>query len=107
MKLSLSFMYVVVENTMRRVAMIIQKSLKSMTTNIDSHGICVKYNLFFQNALYSLECYKDGCLDKSPINYCFAENISEDEGEAEMFFYSMVKGKVLPIHIKDMVKDFF
>lgn len=65
----------------------------------------VVYNLIFENALYSLECYKDGSNDRK--NYCYIENITDDEGEAEAFLKQLAKGQVLPIHIKDMAEDYF
>ena len=65
----------------------------------------VVYNLIFKNALYSLECYIAG--NGKNKNYCYLENITEDEGEAETFLQQMANGKVLPIHMKDMVEDYF
>ncbi|MDF2541193.1 MAG: hypothetical protein K0S47_911 [Herbinix sp.] len=65
----------------------------------------VIYRLTFQNALYSFECYKQGWED--PYDYCFIEDFIDDEGEAELFLQKMVKGKVLPVHIMDLVNDCF
>lgn len=63
------------------------------------------YRLIFKNALYSIECFVEGSKDKK--NYCYIEDITDDEGEAEDFLKKIVKGKVFPIHIKDMVEDCF
>lgn len=85
----------------------IDQTLKSSTKIITKEEIQVVYNLIFRNALYSLECYKEGSSTLDPNNYCLAENITDDEGEAEAFLYLMAKGKVLPIHIKDMAENYF
>jgi hypothetical protein len=42
-----------------------------------------------------------------PNDYCFVENITEDEGEAEVFLQILSKGKVFPVHIKDLAEDYF
>lgn len=86
--------------------MIIQ-SLKSNTKKINVENIKVVYNLIFENALYSLECYKVGCDNRDQNSYCYVENITDDEGEAEAFFHRSVKGKVFPIHMNDIVEDYF
>lgn len=85
----------------------IKKSLKSRTAVLNNEEISVIYNLIFQNALYSIECIKEGTSKQNNNNYCIAENITDDEGEAESFLFTLVKSKVLPVHIKDMVEDYF
>lgn len=67
----------------------------------------VFYSLIFENALYSLECYKNRMDNESPNNYCIAENITDDEKEAEEFLSLMANGKVMPVHMNDMVEDYF
>ena len=64
------------------------------------------YNLIFKNAFYSLECFKKGKCKENLLNYCFVENITDDEGEAEFFFKIVTKGKVLPVHIEEVAKDY-
>jgi hypothetical protein len=83
----------------------IEQSLKLKTKKIKVENILVVYNLIFKNALYSLECYIEG--NRNQNDYCFIENITEDEGEAEFFLEMMSKGRVLPVHIKDMKEDYF
>jgi hypothetical protein len=83
----------------------IDLSLRSNTKK--EENIEVVYNLIFRNALYSMECYKVGYEKKNINNYCLVEDFTEDEGEAEVFIHRMAKGKVLPVHINDMVEDFF
>ncbi len=83
----------------------IEQSLKLKTKRITVENILVVYNLIFKNALYSIECYIEG--NRKQNNYSFVENITEDEGEAEFFLELMAKGRVLPIHIKDMKEDYF
>jgi hypothetical protein len=83
----------------------IEQSLKTNTRRIKIENIQVVYNLIFKNALYSLECIADG--SEIPNNYCYIENFTDDEGEAEAFLYRMAKGKVLPVHIKDIALDYF
>lgn len=85
----------------------IELSLKSNSKVEKSENIQVVYNLIFKNALYSLECYKEGSNKEDLNNYCFIEEITDDEGEAEAFLHIMAKGKVFPVHIKDMVEDYF
>jgi hypothetical protein len=65
----------------------------------------VVYNLIFKNALYSFECYREGC--DMHNNYCYIEILTEDEGEAETFLKLMAKGRVFPVHIKDIAEDYF
>jgi hypothetical protein len=83
------------------------ESLKSNTKTINTENIQVVYNLIFRNALYSLECYKEGYNKVNTNNYCFLEDLTDDEGEAEAFLHLMAKGKVFPIHINDMAEDYF
>lgn len=81
--------------------------LRSITTSARKSEVEITYNLIFQNALYSLECIRVGSNDKETNNYCFVENITEDEGEAEVFLQRLVSGKVFPVHIMDLVEDYF
>lgn len=67
----------------------------------------VVYNLIFKNALYSLECFKLHGNKQDPRDYWLVENITEDEGEAEVFLQLMRNGMVFPVHIPDLVKDYF
>jgi hypothetical protein len=80
------------------------KSVK-IKTIIRSKEINLIYNLVFHNALYSMECYKGDCNQQNPNDYCQLPGFTDDEGEAEVFFDRMVKGEVLPVHIKDMYED--
>ena len=79
----------------------IHKSFKEMK----DEDIKVIYKLYFKNAYYSLECYSEGM--EGERNYCYIENLTDDEGEAEAFLKLMAKGKVFPVHIKDMADDYF
>ncbi len=85
----------------------IEHLLKSNTKTIRTENIQVVYNLIFQNALYSIECYKTDSDLSNPNNYCLVEDITDDEGEAESFLRLMAKGKVFPVHINDMAIDYF
>ncbi len=85
----------------------VEHLLKSNTSTIRTESIEIVYNLIFRNALYSIECYKEGEDFSNPNNYCLVEDITDDEGEAESFLYLMARGKVFPVHIKDMAKDYF
>ncbi len=67
--------------------------------------IQIIYHLIFKNALYSFESYIEGSEDR--INYCYIENFTEDEEEANIFLKLMTNGKVFPVHIKDLVEDYF
>jgi hypothetical protein len=40
-------------------------------------------------------------------DYCLAENITDDETEAEVFLKHLSKGIAFPVHIKDLVDDYF
>jgi hypothetical protein len=83
-------------------------SLTSSTKTVRTENIIVVYNLIFKNAFYGLECYKAGrAKNEHSVDYYYAEEITDDEGEAEAFFLTMVKGKVFPVHIKDMIEDYF
>ncbi len=83
------------------------QSLRIITASAKEKEIEIIYNLIFENALYSLECIRVGSSDKGPNNYCYVENITEDETEAEVFLKRLVRGKVFPVHIKDLAADYF
>lgn len=85
----------------------IERSLQSFTKVDATENIELCYNLIFKNALYSIECYKGRVNNKCLFNYCLAENITDDEKDAEAFLTLMAKGQVLPVHINDMVADYF
>lgn len=85
----------------------IERSLKSFTKVEATEDIELCYNLIFANALYSIECYTGRGNNRCTHNYCLAENITDDEREAEAFLSLMAQGKVLPVHINDMVADYF
>ncbi len=84
----------------------IMQSLRTKTTSVREKDINIVYNLIFKNALYSLECLRVGGNDQ-PNDYCFVENVTDDEGEAEVFLQRLTKGKVFPVHINDLVEDYF
>lgn len=86
---------------------VLELLLKPNQKIVEFDNCKVVYNLIFKNALYSFECYKEGTNKNDLTNYCYIENFTEDEGEAETFLISMVKGKVFPVHIKDMIEDYF
>ena len=84
-----------------------ERLVKSNTRTVQTEDIQVVYNLIFKNALYSIECYKTGENSTDALNYCMIEDITEDEEDAEVFLYLMTNGKVLPVHMQDMVQDYF
>ena len=84
----------------------IDKPFKTVTAKLNDE-LQVVYNLIFQNAYYSLECYIKGSNPKEAGRYCLVENFTDDEGEAETFLRRLSKGKVYPVHIKDLAEDFF
>ncbi len=85
----------------------VEHMLKSNTKSILTEDIEVVYNLIFRNALYCIECYKEGSQSQDINAYCYIEDLTDDEGEAEAFLRIMAKGKVLPVHIYDMAKEYF
>lgn len=85
----------------------VEHLLKSNTKKVNAGDNQVVYNLIFQNALYSIECYKVDTDFSNPNNYCLVEDITDDEGEAESFLQLMARGKVFPVHINDMAIDYF
>lgn len=86
---------------------LITQSLRTNTRIVKTENVQVVYNLIFKNALYSFECYKDGSDKMAPDQYSYVEDITDDEGEAEAFLNLIAKGKVFPVHIRDMVEDYF
>ena len=82
-----------------------EQSLNAYEKTIKDNETKVVYHLVFKNALYSIECYIEGSRTKE--KYCYVENITEDEGEAETFLQLIAKGKVSPIHIRDIAEDYF
>ena len=85
----------------------IMRSISTKTSSVRERDIKITYNLIFRNALYSLECIKESGREENPNDYCLAENITDDETEAEIFLNQVAKGKVFPVHIKDLVEDYF
>ena len=83
------------------------KKMIIKTVSVFHKEVKIVYNLLFTEAFYSLECYIEGKDKEEIVNYSIAKNITDDEGEAEFFFKYMIKGKVLPIHIKDVAQDYF
>ncbi len=82
-----------------------QRVMKKMS--VVHNEVEVVYNLVFKNTFYSLECFKEGEKKEQEINYSYVEDITDDEGEAEFFFKLIIKGIVLPIHIKEIAQDYF
>lgn len=82
-----------------------EQSLNTYKKTIKDEETQVVYSLIFRNALYDFECYLE--TGNSRRHYCYIENLTEDEGEAEVFLQQMKNGKVLPLHIKDMAEDIF
>ncbi|HWT75787.1 MAG TPA: DUF6514 family protein [Mobilitalea sp.] len=82
-----------------------RQSLNTYGKTIKDEDTQVVYNLIFKNALYSIECSREGRTEHG--NYIYLENLTDDEGEAETFLKKLVKGKVLPIHIKEIAEDYF
>lgn len=82
-----------------------EQSLKTYSKTIKDENIQIVYKLIFKNALYSLECYREGMDGQK--NYCYIENLTDDEGDAETFLQLIAKGKVFPVHIKDLAEDYF
>jgi len=78
------------------------KILVTTNTNENTH---IVYRVFFRNAYYDLECYKENWTDNK--DYCYIENLTDDEGEAEAFLQLISKGKVYPVHINDLAEDYF
>lgn len=83
------------------------QTIKTKTISERKNEIEIIYNLIFQNALYSLECIRVDGNENKPNNYCFIENVTEDETEAENFLRILAKGRVFPVHIKDIIEDYF
>lgn len=84
----------------------IDKPYKTVTAMMNDESQVV-YNLIFRNCYYSLEGYRQGSNSKKEGDYCILENFTDDEGEAEIFLHRMVKGKVYPLHMKEIMEDFF
>lgn len=81
------------------------QSLNTYKKNYKDEDTKIVYDLIFKNALYSFECYREGSTEL--FDYCYLENFTEDEGEAETFLKRMIKGRVQPVHIKDIAQDYF
>ncbi len=82
-----------------------EQSFKSKVIKTNTQDKEVTYHLIFQNAYYSLESYIEGSTEK--IHHSYLENLTDDEGEAEFFLKLLAKGKVHPVHIKDIAEDYF
>lgn len=85
----------------------VELSLRSNVKVIKTENIRVVYNLVVENARFGVECFKKDSNREDPKNYSRIEGITEDEGEAKAFLNKMARNSVLPIHMNDMVEDFF
>lgn len=100
------FMFYSNRNTKtERVADRKMQSLNNYKKTMTDECTKVVYNLFFKNALYSLESYKENY--EEIHHYSIIENLTEDEGEAETFLKMIAIGKVSPLHIKEIAEDYF
>lgn len=88
-----------------RVAERKMQSLNNYMKTMSDESTKVVYNLFFKNALYSLESYKENY--EVIHHYSMIENLTDDEGEAETFLKLIAIGKVSPVHTKDIAEDYF
>lgn len=82
-----------------------EQSHKMFTRIKRNDDINVVYKVFFKNAFYSLECYREGWTNKK--DYCYIENLTDDEGKAETFLQLILNGRVYPVHINELVEDLF
>lgn len=82
-----------------------EQMLKAISRTVKEDSNSTVYRLIFKNALYSIECYRES--KDGDNNYCFIENLTEDEGEAETFLQLISNGKVHPVHIRDLAEDYF
>ncbi|HHU71732.1 MAG TPA: hypothetical protein GXZ21_06825 [Clostridiales bacterium] len=80
--------------------------LRSRTMQIQSENIKIVYHLYFNNTQYSIECYREGHDYSNPNNYSVSNDFTDDEGVAVDFLHRVAKGKVSPVHINDLVKDY-
>lgn len=83
----------------------VEQSYKSKTIKTHTQDKEMVYHLIFENAYYNIESYIEGSVDKN--HYSYLENLTDDEGEAEYFLKQIAKGKVHPVHIKDIAEDYF
>lgn len=90
----------------REVAYMNQKLINSFYVLLNNTDSLV-YNLYFKNALYSLECKKQTMEKPNERNCYYLEEFTEDEGEAEYFFHRITEGRVYPIHVRDIALDMF
>ena len=85
----------------------IELTVKSSTTTLNNKNITVVYNLKFNNAFYDIECYREGYNSETINEYSYINELTDDEGEAEVYLRILEKGKVFPVHIKDIAEDYF
>lgn len=83
----------------------LKQSYKSKIVKVNTEDKEVIYHLIFKDAFYSIESYIEGSTDKN--HYSYIEAVTDDEGEAENFLKLLAKGKVHPVHIKDMAENYF
>ncbi len=67
----------------------------------------IVYNLTYQNSLYGIECYTQGSDYKAPNNYCNVVDFTNNEDAANKIMSKLVIGKVMPVHIQDIIMDYF
>lgn len=73
----------------------------------ESKELVVCYNLISEGKKYHVECYVENAKEKDNTTYCEMKDFTRNRQKGFQFVEMIAKGEVLPVHVLDIMEDFF
>ena len=73
----------------------------------EERELIVCYNLISEGMKYDVECYVENEERKDEMSYCKIDDFTRDRNQGMKFVDVIAKGEVLPIHVPDIMEDYF
>lgn len=73
----------------------------------ESKELVVWYNLTSEGNQYNVECYVENGENKKKASYSEIKNFTSNREEGVKFVEMIAKGEVLPVHLEDILEDYF
>ena len=73
----------------------------------ESDEVVVCYNLTSDGNQYNVECYVENAGEKNRKTYNEIKGFTKDRETGVKFLKMIAEGEVLPIHLKDILEDYF
>ena len=67
----------------------------------------ITYNLISDGRYYGIECYKEGASCDNLRDYSSVSRITKERKETEKILQLLIEKNVFPVHLKDVIEDFF